>query len=64
MTPKEAARIRAKKATTIPCPKLVEFEKQRMALEKAVKEDEKRAEETRKATPRDEECDKGGEDHK
>ncbi|CAL1148369.1 unnamed protein product, partial [Cladocopium goreaui] len=48
MTPKEAARIRAKKATTIPCPKLVEFEKQRMALEKAVKEDEKRAEKREK----------------
>ena len=48
MTPKEAERIRAKKATTIPCPNLVEFEKRRMALEKAVKEDEKRAEKREK----------------
>ena len=48
MTPKEAARIRAKKATTIPCPNLAEFEKKRMALEKAVKEDEKRAQKREK----------------
>ena len=48
MTPKEAARIRAKKATTIPCPNLAEFEKKRIALEKAVKEDEKRAQKREK----------------
>ena len=44
MTPEQAARIRAKKAATLPDPNLEAFEKKRLALQKVVEEDQKRAE--------------------